>query len=392
MTIARKTTSLRTLGVAVAAASMLILAGCSGGDSGSTAETTAPAADLSAEAQAAQGLVDATSVAIDEFEAPGPAFDGSAIAGKTVYFIPATLQVPVLNIIGEHLTDALSNLDATVQVCDGKANPADIASCVSQAIQADAGAVITAGIPPEFSPASFADLAAAGIPWVQGLTAPAGEGDPTQVAYVTENQVLIQKVSTSWVIADSDAKANVLVIKLTDTPATTMWADMGILATYDEGCPECVVEVVEVNSGQLERLPSLISSSLVSNPDITYIQAQFDQFMPSVTQAIQSAARDDIKVASVDGLLASMQDMAAGGVVKSEIAYNKAALGWYLADAAARMSAGQPAVQNLDFPFRRAFNESNIGDLTLTPEAEASGEWFGDADYQAGFLELWGVN
>ncbi|WP_411722570.1 sugar ABC transporter substrate-binding protein [Mycetocola sp.] len=385
------TKSLRALGVAVAAASIIILAGCSGGDAGTPGAAGEPAAELSAEAQTARDMVDAASVSIDEFEAPGPAFDASAIAGKTVYYIPATLQVPVLKVIGEHLTDALSNVDATIQVCDGKANPADISSCVAQAIGADAGAVVTAGITPEFAPTAFADLAAAGIPWVQGLTAPAGDADPSQVAYVTENQVLLQSWSTNWVIADSDAKANVLVIKLTDTPATTMWADMGILATYEKGCADCVVEVIEINSGQLDRLQSLISSTLVANPDITYIQAQFDQFLPAVTQGIQSSARDDVTVASVDGFLSTLQDMEAGGNIASAVAYNKAALGWYLADAAARLAAGQPAVQNLDFPFRRAFNESNLGNLTLTPEAEASGEWFGDADYQAGFLELWGI-
>jgi ribose transport system substrate-binding protein len=384
------TKSLRALGVAVAAASMLVLAGCAG-DGGGPAAPATPAAELSAEAQAALKIVEAASASVDEFTAPGDAIDGSALAGKTVYYIPATQQVPVLNIIGEHLTDALSNLDATVQVCDGKANPADIASCVAQAIDADAGAVVTAGITPEFAPAAFADLATAGIPWVQGLTAPAGDADPTKVAYVTENQVLLQTWSTNWVIADSDAKANVLVIKLTDTPATTIWADAGILGTYKDSCSECVVEVIEINSGQLDRLQSLISSSLVANPDITYIQAQFDQFLPAVKQGIQSAARDDITVASVDGLLATMQDMESGGNIKSAVAYNKAALGWYLADAAARLAAGQQAVQMLDFPFRRAFNETNVGDLTLTPDAEASGEWFGDADYEAGFLELWGT-
>ncbi|WP_166879724.1 substrate-binding domain-containing protein [Salinibacterium sp. ZJ450] len=386
------TKSLRALGVALAAASMLILAGCAGDGGDNTAAPAEPAAELSSEAQAALEIVEAASVSVDEFEAPGDAIDGSAIAGKTVYYIPATLQVPVLKVIGENLTDALDNLDATVQVCDGKANPADIASCVAQAIAADAGAVVTAGITPEFAPAAFADLTAAGIPWVQGLTAPAGAADPTQVAYVTENQVLLQSWSTNWVIADSDAKANVLVIKLTDTPATTMWADAGILATYEKGCADCVVEVIEINSGQLDRLQSLISSTLVAKPDITYIQAQFDQFLPAVAQGIQSAARDDITVASVDGFLSTLQDMEAGGNIKSAVAYNKSALGWYLADAAARLAAGQPAVQNLDFPFRRAFNETNLGDLTLTPEAEASGEWFGDADYQAGFLELWGTN
>ncbi len=384
------TKPLRALGVAVAAASMIVLAGCAGADP-STAEEAAAPAELSAEAQAARDIVDAASVSVDEFTAPGPEFDGSAIAGKTVYFIPATLQVPVLNVIGEHLTDALGKLDATVQICDGKANPADISSCVAQAIGANAGAVVSAGITPEFAPAAFTDLQAAGIPWVQGLTAPAGDGDPAQVAYVTENQVLLQQWSTNWVIADSNAKANVLVIKLVDTPATTLWADAGILATYEDGCADCVVEVIEINSGQLDRLQSLISSTLVANPDITYIQSQFDQFLPAVTQGIQSAARDDITIASVDGFLATLQDMEAGGNIASAVAYNKAALGWYLADAAARMTAGQPAVQNLEFPYRRAFNESNVGDLTLTPEAEASGEWFGDADYQAGFLELWGV-
>jgi ribose transport system substrate-binding protein len=385
------TKSLRALGVAVAAASMLVLAGCAGDGGTDPAAPATPATELSSEAKAALKIVEAASTSVDEFTAPGDAIDGSALAGKTVYYIPATQQVPVLNMIGEKLTAALDNLDATVQVCDGKANPADISSCVAQAIDAKAGAVVTAGITPEFAPTAFADLAAAGIPWVQGLTAPAGAGDPTQVAYVTENQVLLQSWSTNWVIADSDAKANVLVIKLTDTPATTMWADMGILATYKDACTECVVEVIEINSGQLDRLQSLISSTLVANPDITYIQSQFDQFLPAVKQGIQSAARDDITVASVDGLLSTMQDMESDGNVKSAVAYNKAALGWYLADAAARLAAGQPAVQMLDFPFRRAFNETNIGDLTLTPDAEASGEWFGDADYEAGFLKLWGV-
>ncbi|SFI48999.1 MULTISPECIES: sugar ABC transporter substrate-binding protein [Microbacterium] len=385
--------SLRTLGVTAAALSMLLLAGCSGAsDPEQPAGTGDPAVELTAEAQAALDIVEGATVPVDEFEAPGPAFDATALTGKTFYFVPATLQVPVLNVIGEKLGNALGEFDAQLQICDGKANPADIASCVGQAIQADAAGVVTAGITPEFAPAAFADLEAAGIPWVQGLTAPAGEGDPTKVGYVAENQVLLQTWTTNWVIADSNAAANVLVIKLIDTPATTMWADAGILATYAEGCADCTTQVIEINSGQLDRLPSLISSALVANPDITYIQSQFDQFMPAVTQGVQSAARDDIQVVSVDGSLATLQDMANGGVAQAAAAYNKSALGWYLADAVARMAAGQPAVQNLEFPYRRAFTQETVADLTLTPEAEAAGEWFGDADYQAGFLELWGVN
>lgn len=383
--------SLKALGVGAAVASLILLAGCAG-DTAGPAEPTETAAGLSPEAQAAADIVAAVSQPTNEFTPPGPAVDGSALDGKTVYFIPATLQVPLLNVIGQGVTEALSNVGADVQICDAKANPADAASCIGQAIDAQAAAVVTTGLTPDFAPTAFDALLQAGIPWVQGLTAPAGEGDPSQVAYVTPNIVAMQAWATNWVIADSDAQANVLVIKLTDTPATTMWADLGILATYEEACTDCNVEVIEINAGQTDRLPSLISSALLANPDITYIQSQFDQFLPAVTQGVQSAARDDIKINSVDGYLSTMQDIAAGGNVKSVVAYNTTALAWYMADAAVRLGSGAEAAIDPGFPFRRMFTDQNVGELTVTADAQETGEWFGDADYQAGFLELWGVN
>ncbi|XPP26746.1 MAG: sugar ABC transporter substrate-binding protein [Leucobacter sp.] len=381
----------RALGVAAAALSLVILVGCSGSDpapSGSAAST----AELSPQAQAAAEVVAAHTGAVDEFTAPGPAVDGAALAGKTVYFIPATLQAPLLNSIGDSVTTALGNVDVTVQVCDAKLNPADIASCIGQAVDADAAAVITAGLVPEFASAAFEQLATEGIPWVQGITTSAGEGAPTEIAYVTADNVLLQSWATNWVIADSDAKAKALVVKLTDSPATTTWADRGILAVYEEDCTECVVEVIETNSGQFDKLPSLISSALVSNPEITYIQAQFEQLLPAVSQGIQAAARDDITVVSVDGSLAALQDIQSGGGVGASIGYNTDALAWYMADAAIRLATGEEAIQNLDLPFRRIFDAGNVGTLSLTPEAQARGEWFGSADYQGGLLELWGVN
>lgn len=378
------------LGAMVVAAALAGLTGCSTDTDAGTSGDDA-AVELTAEAQAAQEVVDAALHPTDEFVAPGPEVDGAALAGRTVFFVPMTLQVPLLNTVAESLATALANVDATVQVCDAKLNPADAASCLAQAVDADAAAVITAGIPQQFAPTAFDELLAAGIPWVQGITTSSGEGDPGQVAYVTADNVVLQTWATNWVIADSNAAANVLVLKLTDSEATTAWADYGILGTYDAGCADCVVEVVETNSGQLDKLPSLISSALVANPDITYIQAQFDQLLPAVNQGIQAAGRDDVTVASVDGRLSSLQEIAAGGPLAADVGYNVDALAWYLADAAVRLGSGAEAAQDIQFPFRRIFTADNVSDLTLTAEAEASGEWFGDADYQSGFLGLWGV-
>jgi ribose transport system substrate-binding protein len=383
--------SLRVLGAAAAVAGLSVLAGCSGATDPAGAGSSESAADLSAEARAARDIVDAAAAPTDEFTPPGPPVDGSAIAGKTVFFIPATLQVPSLSGLADLVTDAFSNVDATVQVCDAKANPADAASCLAQAVDSGAAAVITSGFPREFAPAGFDAVTAAGIPLVNTLTETTGDGDPAQIGYVSYDSPELQSWMTNWVIADSDAKANVLAIKVTDTPSTTAWADLGIIQTYDEKCADCSVEVLEINTGQYDRLPSLVSSALVANPDITYVQSEFDSALPAISQGIQSAARDDMKVVSVDGYLSTLQDLGSGRLVQASAAADYEALSWYIADAAVRLVAGSPAVQDLDFPFLRAFTAENVGELDLTPEGEASGAWFGDADYQAGFLELWGI-
>jgi ribose transport system substrate-binding protein len=39
----------------------------------------------------------------------------------------------------------------------------------------------------------------------------------------------------------------------------------------------------------------------------------------------------------------------------------------------------------------RLFDSSNVGSLSLTPAAQASGEWYGGQGYIAMFEHLWGV-
>lgn len=379
----------RTVLIATAIAGALALTGCTG-DAGTDSGDGA-AQELNPQAQAAADIVATVTEPVNEFTAPGPAFDVAAAAGGTVYYIPATLQVPVLSALGDSVTAALEEADVKVQICDAKANPADAGSCIAQAVAADAAGVITVGMPYEFAPAAYDSLESAGIPLVYALTTASGDGDPLQVAYVSPGSVDLLSWAANWVIADSNASANVLAIKVTDTPATTGWADAGMIGTYAEKCPDCTVETIEINTGQYDRLPSLVSSALTANPSITYIHMQFDSGLPSVAQGIQASGRDDIKVVSGDGYLSTLQDIEAGRNVTADASANYGALAWYIADASLRMATGQPAVQDLEFPFRRLFTTENVGDLDLTAEGEASGSWFGDADYQGGFLELWGL-
>lgn len=380
--------------LAASAVGAMVLSGCSTvSDQSSSASSSGAASEASSpEAQAAQEQVAAASKAVDTFTAPGPDVPGvDQLKGKTVYFVPANGQIPLFQAIKGSLEASLGKAGITVEVCDGKANPANMASCIQQGVDAKAGAIITGSVDPALAPNAFKAAAAAGIPLVNMMTTPTGEGDPKLVAYLTPDFIKQQATAANWVIADSNAKANVLVVQITDTPVTTMWAEQGIVNTYTSGCPACKVSVVKANTGQLDKLGSLITSEVSKNPDLQYVQTEFDFAIAPTVGGLQAANATKVKISSQDGTLAALQSLQKGQFVASDVGFNADALAWYGADQAIRMMAGQASNQNVAFPYARAFNSTNIGELKLTPEAEKSGEWYGSTDYQAGFLKLWGL-
>ncbi len=386
---------LNPLLAAGAAGALLFLSACSSVEeqNADAAGSSDDSASSSAEGEAAQELVDQFSQPVSGFKAPGDPVDGVAdLEGETVYFVPATYQVPVFQALAGALEGSLGAAGIELEVCDGKSNPANMASCIQQGIDADAGAIITGSIPQELVSVAFESAQKAGIPVVNTMTAPAGPGDPTQVAYLTPDYITLQSMSANWVIADSDAAAEVLYVQITDTPATTLWAEQGALATYEKSCPDCNVTVVKANTGQFDKLPSLITSKLTKNPGIGYVQTEVDFAGQPTVEGLQAANATSVKIASMDGVLATLQMLKGGQFVNSEVGFNVDALGWYAADQALRMMAGQPSNTEVAFPYQRMFTSGNIGDLDLTPEGEKSGEWYGSTDYRDGFLALWGLS
>lgn len=363
--------------------------------SGLLAITVATASGATAEDNVAyaKAKVAAAAPAIQAFKAPGPAIANvKALAGKTVYYIPANSAVPIFKAVGDAMTYALQSAGVKVQVCDGKSNPASIADCFTQAVTAKAGAIVAGSIPAELAPNAFAAATAAGIPIVNTMTIPAGPGDPKKVAYVTPNFIGFQQVMADYVIANSNAAASVLVVKITDTPATKIWIDAGALPEYKKHCTKCKVTVLSVNTSQFGKLPSMISTALIKDPSIGWIHSDADFAIQPIQQGLQASPRgSQIKVVSMDGTLPVLQMVKAGRMVKADMGYNLNAFGWYAADQALRMMTGASSVQNEQFPYSRLFQQANASRLNLTPQAQTTGEWYGSTDYQAGFKKLWGV-
>jgi ribose transport system substrate-binding protein len=55
-----------------------------------------------------------------------------------------------------------------------------------------------------------------------------------------------------------------------------------------------------------------------------------------------------------------------------------------------RMMLGKPIVP--EKPPLRMFTAANVGSVSLTPAAQASGSWYGSDSYTTMFEHLWGVH
>ena len=388
--------SIKALVGIAAAASVIALAGCSGGtDGGGSTDITNEQAVMAGQA------ILAHQQPIDTWEAPGPAFDASSVAGKTIYFVVPSMQIPIFPIVEAGLKASFGLVGAQVTTCDtNHADPAALATCLQQAIDAGAGAVVVGSLPYVMAPNAFDAVTAAGIPVVMGMlgTEPnpqAGDSaalsDLTKYAFASPNYIEMAAWNAMAVIYKSNAKANVLVVEATDTPDTAAWMEYGAIPTYAEMCPDCKVTVVKTTTGELDKLPSLVSAKLVADPKIDYIQSDFDSLTQPILQGIQSAGSTNVHVVSMDGQLDVLQGMKANGTVVADTGYNLFAQAWYMADQAMRMMTGGQAIENETFPFRRMFTPENVVDLDLTAAGQESGLWYGKADYMGGFAQLWGA-
>lgn len=382
-TVAR---SRRLLGVAAAAAAALVMSACAAG---------APAGDDDSGGGSTGGW--AGPQPIEGFEsvpAPGDPIDVSSLAGKTVYWIPITTQAPIFNIEASAAKEAFEAAGVNFQVCDGKASPDAVSACVTQAINADADGIITTSIPPEFAQQSFAAAAEAGLAleFVNTPTSEVPEEWGPRVVALPFNFVEQQRVNAGIVMEDSDHQANVLLIGINDSAATTFVYENGMKAAFEEDCPDCTVSDIQAGTTTLSNLSSQVSAALTRDPGIQYIMVQFDSFAPPVVQALRELNKaSSVKLLTARGDLSGLQRLADGQQFV-DTGDSVAATGWNQADAMLRLLLDQqPVAENYVAPLR-TFDQASVQGLDLTEEGWLSGAWTSDDDFRSMYRTLWGVN
>lgn len=380
-----------TMAVAVTAAAALAACGSSSSasDAGAGGSGAPGGADSSGVAHAKAQLAK-YSVTEDHYGKVAPVPNVPDLHGKTIWYIPIGSGAPVLETMGTAVTAALGHLGATVKTCDGKFQPTVIAGCMQTAQTQGASAVVTGFVDYAMAPSAFQELASKGIPTlVGGETPPAGLTPPKDLGFFDVSPLThtAYKLLADAAIADSNGSANVLQVKITDSPTTEGNAQ----ATQDEFtqyCPGCKVDTVGIATAELQDLGSALSAKLSANPDINYVILGGDDQLEAAMPGLQSANFiNKVKIIAPGGGTTGLQAVKANQIAY-DIGQGAEEQGWAIADAAVRLLAGAPIPPQTRGPVR-VFTKDNVGSLDISAANYSTSVWFGSEDWQHDFLNAW---
>jgi ribose transport system substrate-binding protein len=372
----------------LAAPILALVAACGGGDSDETSGRGA------ADVAGAKAMI-AEYMAIPKFIAPGPTFDAEGkVAGKTVFEIPITSEVPFITAVEEGMRQAAEVVGAKLVVYPNQGEPSQWAQGIRTAIAQDADAITLFAQNPALLGPQIDQAEEAGIPVIVVRTS--GEEEPCQrdpggevygTTCVPGPFEQAGRLEADWVIADSGGDADVLVITSNDARSTIPLLK-GLRAEFASKCPACDVSYVDVPIPDWSvRVQTEVQSALLRNPEIDYVIPIYDSMSRYVVPGLRASnATERVKISTFNGTPFVLEMLQDEDVVRMDVGENLAWVGWATMDQAFRAIAGIAPAESEHTPLR-VFDDSNIDDSGRPPKLD---QGYGDA-FVRGYRELWQV-
>ena len=383
--------------IALGASAALVIAGC-GSSSSHSSSTAAHAGKSGGGSSGSAGVTYAKAEVtkftpqITRFPAPGPALKGlhGKLTGKTIWYIPVFLQAPIFSADSAALAQPLKLAGASVHVCNADSNPSDGASCITEAVKAHAAAIVTDAIDDSFASSAYAAAIAAKIPVVAtDNDDPQGFPKSADVTTVDTGVPLDSRLAADYIIAQSGGKADVLYAA--DNSNDGVIEAKATENEFATRCPGCKVTVVGFSDNSIQNLATGVSSAMVKDPSIDYIDGGYDA--PSGIYALQGAktvtGRHYTYVTST-GQPPGMERVGAGSQA-ADPGQDPDLSMWDTADAVFRLLTGAKPVAHYA-PQVRIFTKSNIPSDTSSASAYASGAWYTNGAFKAMYQKLWGLS
>jgi ribose transport system substrate-binding protein len=360
------------------------------GSAGATApaRTSTPSVDI-----AGVKSVLAAATKIPTFKAPGPAINIASAKGKTVFYLPLLMGVPIVQTWWRGVQQAAKAAGMKAVNFDPKGQASEMVRGMQQAINSKVAVIIIDSIESKALAVQIRQAQKAGIKVIVVNERNEANGGPalnTGNGTVTLDYAGAGKLEADWVIADSGGKAQVAVLKLPNAPAhlDMVAAIKGEFAKY---CPKTcsVVSVQDVAAPDWPtRLPVLTQSLLTKYKNVNYMIPVVDAMSLYMVPAIkQAGAAGRVKISTFNGTPAVEKLVKAKNVVGTDIGGANMWESWAYVDQALRALTGnKPVRENIPL---RVFDSTNIGKINIDETDQLS--WYATSKAIAGYKKLWHV-
>jgi ribose transport system substrate-binding protein len=289
------------------------------------------------------------------------------------------------------MKQALGTAGLSQQVCDGQGQPSAVAACVQQAVAANAAGIVLDAIPYGMAQNALDAAKAKGIPIIiaDQYAPTSGTANTDQVTYVPGATDQPSAIAW-WLINASKGSAKAIIAEEVDSPSSKQYVTNS-LAIYKQYCPGCDIKVKDITAATDALLATDTSSNILTDPGVEYYYTEFEDSLQPTIQGIQQSGRSSaISLSVAGGSVDGLGLLKSGsGPVKAVVAVDEAYAGYALTDEILRMMTKSSPVAE-PYPVR-LFTTDNIGSITVSTAAQASGAWFGDSSFETSYAKLWGV-
>jgi ribose transport system substrate-binding protein len=392
-----------SLSVVAVLLSTLLLAACgssdsddsgssgSSGTSGAAAETTdsGGGGDFAALEEKLSKLE-----AAPAFEHPGPEIDISSLKGKTFYVIPLAYNTEFNKLQADATVEAGKVAGVNVEVYSTTGTPSQWQQGMTRAISDNAAGIILQGPDPNLLIPQIRQAEAKGIPVVSSHYVDQDSAAET-VAKIPNLQIAVpgpfteaSRLLADYVTVQSDGKANVAYVPLTDFGTLQTQMTEAFEAELESVCPDCTVTRADTTFAKVTETPSAITSAIRRNPDIDWIVTAFDLSVPYAQTALTTLGNKDIKVASFNATSAVLKLMQQDGhPLVANVGEPIPVMGYTSLDQAMRLALDEEPVE--EPVFMRIFTQDNVDEAGTPPTAV---DGYGEAEsFVDGYKALWGV-
>jgi ribose transport system substrate-binding protein len=348
--------------------------------------------------QEAAAPISGAKAIVRQYEGPakyvpaGKPFDALKVAkGKTIGWVSVTTAIPFTQSMLKGARAAAKVLGMTIVVCDGKGQVSEWARCYQQFISRKVDVIVSQSIDPRILKGPITDANKAGIP-VNTTSSNFSEAKTLWPGTSAENAQpfrLVSRLMGDYAVADSNGKANVLVITSNEVYVAPGQA-AAITGELKKYCPStCKWKVVNVPiSDWNTRIPTVVQSEIRANPNLNYVIPLYDGEVPAAIQGVNAAnAGGKVKVISFNALPGIMDFMKKRRGLVADVGVDVLQHGWATIDQAARVLAGEKGTSALRDPKLavRLFDLANVDTLNFkNPDT-----WYGKVSLAAFYKKQW---